>query len=227
MRYEYISLGNIEIMIFISLGRHCDVAYNIKKYIETDRPTHFFDWSRTDFKSVLAILNSRILDTLFYKENIAIDKESYKHDNELTMTLKSLDRDNQCLLFHHDISYNEYTEPVLNDKLTEFIDKYKRRHERLVKLIQSEEPICFLYRISGEFDYADIDTFNTIIRSINSNNKHTLVLLREEDWPQTYTKYDTHITINLAQFTDENITPTWKQHQYDWKRIFETIRSIV
>ena len=212
-------------MIFISLGRHCDVAYNINKYVDNDRPTHFFDWSRTDFKCVLSILNSRILDILFYKENIAIDTESYKHDNELTMTLKSLDRDNQCLLFHHDISYNEY--PELNDKLTEFIDKYKRRHERLVKLIQSEEPIRFLYRISGEFDNGDITIFNSVLRSINSNNKHTLVLLREEDGPQTYTKYDTHITINLTQYMDKTMTPTWKQHQYDWKRIFETIRSIV
>ena len=82
-----------------------------------------------------------------------------------------------------------------------------------------------VYRISCEFDYADIDTFNTILRSINSNNKHTLVLLREEDGSQTYTKYDTHITINLAQFTDETITPTWKQPQYDWKRIFELIEA--
>jgi len=213
-------------MVFISLGRHCDVAYNIKKYVDSDRPTHFFDWSRTDFKSMLTILNSRILDTLFYKENIAIDKESYKHDNEFTMTLKSLDRENQCLLFHHDISYNEYTEPELNVKLTEFINKYKRRHERLVKLIQSEEPICFLYRITTPFDYGDIDVFNTILRSINSNNKHILILLREEDGPQTYTKYNTHITINLTKFTDRTIVPNWKQPQYDWKRIFEVIESL-
>jgi hypothetical protein len=216
-------------MHYISLGRHCDVAYNITKFIKNDIPTQFFDWSRTDFKCVLFILNLRIIDTIFNVENIIIDKNLYQHMNEITLTLKNFDEKNLCLLYHHDIPYKDYNEVEMNEKLLEFISKYKRRHDRLIELIKTDKKLCFIHNINNEFDYNDADLFNNILKSINENINYTLVLLiKEEEDTYVYMKYDNYLKINLTHFfIDTNITPDWTYPQYDWKTIYELIQNNV
>ena len=86
------------------MGRSCAISYNIKKYINNDIPTQFFDWSRSDFKCILIVLNLRMIDTLFNIENLIIDKESYK-PNDISITLKNFVEDKLTLLYHHDIPY--------------------------------------------------------------------------------------------------------------------------
>jgi hypothetical protein len=117
-------------MQFISLGRHCDIAHNIKKYINNDTPTQFFDWVRTEFKCVLHILNLRYIDTIFNIENLNLDTSMFKIDGELTITLKNFERENLVLLFHHEIQLCDYYSSEVDNKLIEFIDKYKRRFNR-------------------------------------------------------------------------------------------------
>jgi len=214
-------------MYFISLGRHCGIACNIKKFINNDIPTQFFDWSRTDFKCVLYILNLRIIDTIFNNENIIVDKESYKHENELCMTLKNFAKDNLCLLYHHDIPYEEYNELDMNEKLTGFIDKYKRRYDRLIEIIKTDKKIYFIYNITEGFDYNDSNLFNNILTSINKNVNYTLILLIEEQDPYIYTKNKHYFKINLKHFIDINITPDWTLNHYDWKSIFEIMQKIL
>jgi len=213
-------------MVFISLGRHCSVAYNIKKFINNDRPTHFFDWSRTDFKCVLSILQLSDLNEIFNVENIKIDKELYKKDCEFTMTLKKFNKDNLCLMYHHDIKYSDYNDLEFNEQLTNFIDKYKRRYNRLIKLIKTDTKIYFIYNITNMFDYNDCDLFNKILTNINKNINYSLILLIEEgDDTSTYTKGDNYFKINLTHFIDTDITPNWMQEQYDWKNIFRLIHQ--
>lgn len=221
-------------MYFISLGRHCWIAYHIKKYINNDIPTQFFDWSRNDFKCVLYMLNLRIIDTIFNIENIIVDKELFKKDNEITITFKNFVKDELSLLYHHDIPYKEYSEEEMNEKLLEFIEKYKRRHNRLIELIKTDKKLCFIYHIINNFNYDDTNLFNDILKSINKNINYILILLIEEEEEKKedsyiYCKYDYYIKINLKKFMNVNFIDSnqdWKQQQYDWEKIFELIQNI-
>jgi hypothetical protein len=213
-------------MYFISLGRHCNVAYNIKKYINNNVPTQFFDWSRTDFKCVLFILIFKNIEEIFNIKNIIVDKESYKHENKCGITLKNFVKDGLCLLYRHDVEYkNECNELEMNQKLIEFINKYKRRHNRLIELIKSDTKICFIYHITIGFDYNDVKYFNDILKNINKNVNYSLVLLVEEDDEYIYKKFNTYLKINLKKFIDININPDWTTCQYDWKNIFKIIQN--
>lgn len=215
-------------MYFVSLGRHCCVAQNIKDFINNDMPTQFFDWARTDFKCVLHILNLRTIDTIFNQKNLIIDKEMFKSENNLTITLKNFVKDDLCLMYHHDIPYyNE--DDVINEKVKDFISKYKRRHERLIDLINSSETLCFVYfvPINYIFDYNDCDDFNKIITSIKKDINYLLVLLIEDDnGDYKYIKAQHFIKINMKYFTTNNIESDWRLLKYDWKAMFDLIQTI-
>ena len=213
-------------MQFVSLGRHCDVIYNIKKCVNADTPTHFFDSLRVDFKSVLYILNLRCIDPIMNIDNFNLDKELYAHENELSITLKNFDRDNITLLFHHDILLTGYDESGLPAKLEEFVSKYKRRFERLIDLISSEKELYFIHKVHGEsIDFrTDIDDFDKIIKSINGRVKYCLITLVQEEGDYIFTKHNNHLNINITTFIDENKTPDWKRSEIDWESIFRIIK---
>jgi hypothetical protein len=225
IKYLFFTINIIKIilyiyMYFISLGRHCSIAYNIRKFITNDVETQFFDWARTDFKCVLFILNLKNIDTIFNNENIKININ--KQDNDIAITFKNFNKDNLCLLYHHDIPYKEYNESEMNEKITDFINKYKRRHDRLINLIKNNKKIYFIYNITNGFDY---NLFNKILIDINKNINYTLVLLIEEKDTYKIELKENYVKINLTNYLDKNITTDWFQPQYDWKSIFKIIQT--
>jgi hypothetical protein len=221
-------------MYFISIGTNCCVAYNIKKYINESIPTQFFDWSRTNFKCVLYILNLRTIDTIFNIKNFIIDKEIYKDDNNISITLKNFVKDDLCLLYHHDIEYTDNSDLELTEKLTQFINKYKRRHERLINLIKTSQKLCFIHHIRPTtddsnifFDYNDCKLFNEILRSINKDINYILVLLDnnyKEDYKYIHTEF--FLKINLKYFTNEDIEFEWTFQKIDWNGVFKLIQKL-
>ena len=112
---------------YISLGRHCDTTFQIRKHITGETQTNFFDWVRVDFECVLDILNIRNIENMIYKENIRIDKYAYAHEGEMLIIFKNFESKKLNLLFHHDIKHRDYSDEELDEKLTEFMNKYKRR----------------------------------------------------------------------------------------------------
>jgi hypothetical protein len=221
-------------MYFISLGTNCCVAYNIKKYINKDIPTQFFDWSRTDFKCVLYILNLRTIDTIFNVKNFIIDKEMYKVENNFSITLNNFVKDDLCLLYHHDIEYKDYSDLELTETLTQFINKYQKRHKRLIDLIKTSQKLCFIYYIRKTtddsnifFDYDDCKLFNKILISINKDIDYILVLLDtndKEDYKYIHTEY--FLKINLKYFTNKDIELEWTFQKIDWDGVFKLIQKL-
>jgi hypothetical protein len=41
----------------------------------------------------------------------------------------------------------------MSNKLIEFFNKYKRRFNRLITLIKSNNKLCFMYRVTSTIDY--------------------------------------------------------------------------
>lgn len=216
-------------MYYISLGKTCSIAYNIKKYIDKNRQTMFFDTSRTDFKCVLSVLDLPDIGVIFNIENMILDNKLYSHNRETTITFKNFAKDNLELLYHHDVKYDKNdNELTVNNKLLQFIATYRRRHDRFNELLKTEQKLCFIYNIIGRFDYDDTNLFNSILTKINKNINYILILLIEEHETETYTycKHDNYVKINLSKFLDKNIVPFWKQPQYKWTDIFELIKTL-
>jgi hypothetical protein len=217
-------------MYYISLGRKCPVAFNLRRYRNFDTPSQFFDWARTDFKCILHILNLNSIDTIFNIENMILDKELYKHENDLTITFTNFVKDNLCLMYHHDINMTYSDDVEMNARLIDFCDKYKRRYNRLKELIISDKKLCFIYYITNDFicnfDYNDVDLFDKLLKAINPNINYTLVLLVEEEEKYIYEKNKNCLKINLTPFMDVN-TVEWSNDHYDWKNIFELIEKII
>lgn len=213
-------------MKFISLGRHCDVAFNIKKYTNNDNPTHFFDWVRTDFKCVLFILKLTNFRSLFNIRNFKIDKQSYAHDNQICITLKNFERDNLTMLFHHDIPLKDYSVVEMCSESQNFITKYHRRYDRLIELIKSDKKIIFIHRATIQFDYEnDIECFHKKLRNINKDIIFCLVILIEEEENEIFIKNEKYLKINLSYFINKNIEFSWERLDVDWKSVFELIKT--
>jgi hypothetical protein len=216
-------------MHFVSLGRHCDVAYNIKNYINQDFPTQFFDWLRTDFKCILYILKLKNIYQIFNIANFSIDYETFA-PRDLSITLKNFEKENLNLIFHHDISFDNYDNIELNYKLICFIDKYKRRFNRLIEVIKSDKRICFIYRVTEEkIDFeTDIDEFEKVLKTINKNINYLLVILVETEENYQFIKYSNYLKINISKFIQEGKIDysDYTLSHIEWEKIFTIIKHL-
>lgn len=211
---------------FISLGRHCDVAEQINKFISVKEPTLFFDWLRSDFKAVIKVLSyTNILDELLFHDNIITIKHPYDIFNICVEFKNMIMGDNKLfLLSHHDIEIGT----VIDDNVIQsFIDKYERRWHRMMDIINnSSQNIIFIHRITdNKVDPGDENTFIELISRINPNCKFCLVFLihRDDISDIIIEKRNKFLCINIEPFLKPNCEKDWKLNQYDWNKLFETI----
>jgi len=217
---------------YISLGRHCDTTFNIRKFISGQKePTDFFDWIRVEFKCILDILNVTNIDTMFNKENIIVDKKCYQHEGEFLMLLKNFEHKRLSCLFHHDIKHGDYDDKEMNERLEEFIDKYKRRHHRLIETIKTNKNLVFIYRattgnfITSDFtNEKDINDFKESILSINKDSNFYLVILVNTNEDFVFIKEPHFLKINISGLIDPNIKGDWTTPQINWAEIFSIIQ---
>jgi len=213
-------------MIYISLGRHCDIAHNIEKYV-TRKGTNFFDWIRVDFKSVLHILKLTNIESIMNIENISLDKISLQETKDILITLKNFVSDDITCIFRHDIPLKDYSDLELNMKLIEFIDKYKRRFCRLMDFIKSDSKIIFIHKVNepnfNEYTYTS--EFNKTILSINKNATFCLVLLVDVDTEYLVNKTNTCLKINIHTLIDPDVQSDWTNPQINWAEIFNIIQQ--
>jgi hypothetical protein len=113
----------------------------------------------------------------------------------------------------HDLPYT-YTE----DQLTEFISKYRRRHRRLISLIQGEEPLCFI-RV-GDFTDENLQELCLAIERINPACKYIVAHLCDVN--NDSGKY---IKINMNKHILKGIVPTWKNEHYNWGKMFAKVAT--
>jgi hypothetical protein len=211
--------------VFVSIGRRCDIHYNIEKFIKKKEPTIFFDWLRSDLICVNHLLKVKdISKELLFRENLII----YDHDiYNSGVEFNNFKRFNHVLLSHHDL-------PIAS-KLTEndirmFLDKYKRRFERLIDIIKGNKIVYFIR--SGDINIYERDEFIRNIKAINPNCKFCLVSLSSENTNNKNTKVISNeinfLKLNFEYFKipdDKIIEKPKKEHEwiradYDWGSIF-------
>ena len=211
-------------MPFISLGFACLVRQSIDIYNGFRVETNFFDWLMTNFKTVLFIIQH--IDDL--DAFLTYDRFSDKGMTDNNPTHRYVDHKELYLISLHDfpvhMDYWEYV-PI-------FLEKYKRRAERLKNIIQTcEEKIDFMHYIPYEKDIpsiADIYHFVTTIKNINKDCNFCLHLcippelhIHKEQINEL--KICSNVEIHYLISNDEEIT--LQRTDLNWKDLYNSIKN--
>jgi hypothetical protein len=196
--------------VFISIGPRCNVKFQINRHIGK-KETLFFDWASSDMASVISILGCNNIDDILHFDNIVQLEYKPNHGSNARIIIKSL---SHCV-FVHDIKIN-YT----NTDIYDFIEKYKRRYERIISYIKNNEKIYFL-----RYGHIDKDTKNLFIqtiKNINVNCNFILVSIRTEREKNSINKEQHFLEINLKEKPSDT---DWTTSNLDWKQIFLYIQQ--
>jgi hypothetical protein len=217
---------------YISFGRNCDIRASIETYFGKQE-THFFDWLRTDFQCISKILAMKDIETeLLYKSNFHIDKEMYARDNNICITFENFKQDKLCCMAHHDMRHTDENgvnlelEPQLND----FIQKYKRRHKRLIDFIKTSQQKCiFIHRLSNPENFQkeepNVNQLLETILSINPSFVFCFVLLVDTEEDYTFIKKQNYLKINYHLLKNEGWKIEWRSQFIKWQEVFDIIRQ--
>ncbi len=209
----YKQYNHVSLCKYISIGNACNVKYQIDKH-RGKKETLFFDWLMTDMFSVISILNSyNNIDELLNFANIIKCPDNPTHGNYSRILIKSLPF---CVSIH-DIGID-----VTEKDINKFIEKYKRRLNRIVNYIKSNEKIYFL-----RFGYIDDNmksAFFQTIKAINPNCNFALISINQNENNNCINKEEHFLEINLIK---PDIAPPddWTTSYLDWKQIFLNIEA--
>uniref|UniRef100_A0AB39JDI7 Alpha-1,2-Fucosyltransferase n=1 Tax=Florenciella sp. virus SA2 TaxID=3240092 RepID=A0AB39JDI7_9VIRU len=171
--HKEITLFDKKVFNVISLGSACCMIHNIHCNIYNDlgplfrRPdnaTNFFDWLITDFKSILFIF-----ENLMFKDNAFLCENNFtfKDVNASPQQLKGgwskvykkvefKDKNIGSMIYLHDVKKECVDIP------NEFIEKYKRRFNRLYDKIKNHDTIYFMHC----FDFQWLEPYFPLVSEI-------------------------------------------------------------
>jgi hypothetical protein len=202
-------------MKYISIGSACSVKYNIDKYRHKNK-TLFFDWLMTDMNSVIKILECNNINDILYFDNISRDVDCPYFFNNSKIVIKSLP---YCVSIH-DLPIKYTDNDILN-----FIEKYRRRFNRIVNYIKSKKKLCFI-RIGCE-DYDTIYKFIETIKKINIHCDFTIVVIDNDKKNNTEILKQNnflHIKLNIDKPSEEKKNG-WTLYFLNWNNIFLDIEK--
>jgi hypothetical protein len=194
-------------MIYISIGNACNVKYQIDKFIG-EKETLFFDRLITDINSVNTILACDNLEKILYPDNIV--KIGIK-DNKSRISIKSL---SNCISIH-DIGIE-----ISEKDIMDFIDKYKRRYDRIIDYIKGSEKIYFIRY--GNIDENNKNRFIQNIKRINPSCDFALINIKICQESNTIIKGENYLEINLTDTLVNN--REWTTSDLNWEKIFNDIK---
>jgi len=197
-------------------GPACAIATSIKKYFYNgSKQTDMFDYLEISLLSIIQILslNSDNISDDISNNNIFSPNINQCH----TVTFNNFDR----IISHHDLKEN-YDKCDYN----EFIEKYKRRYNRLIECLKTENKIFFI-----RFGYETVTEFKEFIRIIREINPlcefYIINLIYDEinigdtnDIPNLY-------TINFYCFLEKDVIYNddlyYRTIQFNWKIVYDLV----
>ena len=198
-------------------GLACAVATSIKKYYNNDYQTQMFDYLVCSLNTINNVLMTNNVD------NIINNFEITHINNKSIVNFKNYDN----LISYHDL-LNPYTISDYNN----FIEKYKRRYNRLLELIKSENMLYFIR--FGYEDEKDISNFFHIIKYLNMNIKVYFINVYYDKikFDYNYNIINNNcffIPINFYLFEEKdklyNEDVYYKTLEYNWDSVFKIINS--
>lgn len=197
-------------MKYISLGQSCLASYHLRK-LGLQRETHFFDWIVTSQNTVIKVLEMNDQDQLrrALTENVQFERELFEGHKAFTCqslglrSVHDLPADGDCpdrFRFH-------------------FVDKYIRRYNRLVEVLNSEEPVMFVMTLK-KFEPTDKLT-STIQNIFPTLNFHMILIIEESNHECIKEKKVTTVFLEDYLLKPGARQTHWSLDQYDWNRILK------
>ena len=208
---------------FISLGPHCcprmrlDYIKNKNKNRINITETNFFDYLMVNINSIKQIFNIENIETFINRENINIYGSN---DKNLYIELKNIE-----LKSIHDIvkDVDENNELNINKQ---FIEKYIRRYNRLIELLNNNKKICFIYQ--SFISYEDYNELYNILKTKFINTEIIIISFQDfgED-KQIIEKYENlyYLNYNSMYITKDYIYEP-SMSFLNWDLIFENMINI-
>ena len=167
----------------------------------------------TSMNSVIEILNCDDINNILCIDNISRDINNPYNNNHSRIIIKSLDF---CVSIHDVL--RDFSD---NDILV-FIDKYKRRFNRIIDYIKSDQKIYFI-RNDCIDDYTQ-QKFKETILKINPNCNFTLVIVdNNKENNVSIEKYDRCLYIKINN--ENTILSDWTTEYFNWDKIFLDIEN--
>lgn len=193
-------------MIYLSLGTTCSIAFNLR-LLNIRLKAYPFDWIRIqNLNNLTKIINNSFNDFLNY-DTFQFVNESDKFEVNGKMN-SYIYKNNYCKFYHE---FDKELDRVMFNK---FKEKYKRRVNRFMEVLKSNNQITFIREEIGKVKESKIINFINTIKLINPNIDFKLVIITNDELTQ-------NINIDNVKFHYSNLKVTdWRRPELDWKRIF-------
>ena len=201
-------------------GPACAIATIIKKHFYNNNyETNMFDFLEVSLESIIKVLsisnnNLNIEDYISNNYDIIVNS-----DGNNSVFFNNFDK----LISHHDLILN-YNEDIFNI----FIEKYKRRYNRLINHILNEDKIFFIR--FGIENKDSIMNFINEVKKINNNVEvYFINLYFDENNKKLHNDIKNYYYINFYDTIDFNKIYSedlfYKTMEFNWLPIFEVIND--
>jgi hypothetical protein len=207
---------------FISIGPHCCPRMRID-YIKNKngiyiKETNFFDYLMVNINSIKQIFNTNNIETYINRENINI--YGFNQDN-LYIELKNIE-----LKSIHDV-INDIDENNKELNIHEqFIEKYIRRYNRLIELVNNNQKICFIYQT--HIPHEDYDELNSILKTKFVNTE--IIIISFQDFGENKPIIERYGNLYYLNYNSMYITKDYiyeaSMNFLNWDLIFEYMINI-
>ena len=196
--------------MYISLGSACNVKYQIDKYTDKSQPTNFFDWLTTSFDTVNQVISATSIAPYLNPSTFKVESRTtsvgpHKIITRHTVTLTA---------FHDCVSIHDIVGRCDKAAINAFVEKYTRRHERLLEEIRSGRKIVFIY--NGAVTEEQAREFVRNVVRIHPSCPFTLVIVGSETGPLQ----DRVIRLKLSLKTPPKGEPVWHDEGKNWNDLW-------
>ena len=200
-------------MRWISLRQACLASYYLRKFGLQNNETHFFDWIVTSQNTVIKVLEMKDQEQLrkALTDNVEFEEELFEGHKAFscqTLGLRSV----------HDLPANGDRPDLFR---LHFVDKYIRRYNRLVEVLNSDEPVVFVMTLK---QYEPPDELLRTIQKRFPKLKFRLVLIVEEKTVIVSRKVTTMFLEDYLLNPGAKQTH-WSLDQFDWRKIFDNLKT--
>ena len=157
------------------------------------------------------------IDSILFFENIIQNPKNPIHKEKSRIIMQSL---SFCESIHDiPVSYD-------SSHINNFIEKYKRRYNRIIKTILNIKSVIYFIR-KGKITHAEKNIFIKNIQNINSKCEFKLVELLEQKTTNNYFISEKYfISVNLDNYRIKPVRDNWKSDCWNWKQIFNDISRL-
>lgn len=197
-------------MKWISLGQACLASYHLRRLGLQRDETHFFDWVVTSQDTVIKVLEMKDQEELqrALTENVVFEQELFEGHKAFTcqtLGLRSV----------HDLPANGDQPEIFQH----FVDKYIRRYNRLMNVLQQAEPVMFVMTLK-KYEPTD-QLLKTLQKRFPNLPFHLLLIIEEKAEPvEKNNKRVTTVFLEDYLLKPGAQQTHWSLNQYDWKQIF-------